>query len=79
VAPLAGWPLPEEFATLRRLLEARMAQTPFHAYDHVEIPEIKPDVTRVTLHRGLCRAAARPSGRRRRPTCRRARRFEARD
>ena len=31
-----------------------VAQTPFHAYDHVEIPEIKPDVTRVTLHRGLC-------------------------
>lgn len=25
-APLAGWPLPEEFATLRRLLEARMGQ-----------------------------------------------------
>ena len=23
-APLAGWQLPEEFATLRRLLEARM-------------------------------------------------------
>ncbi len=23
-APLAGWPLPEEFTTLRRLLEARM-------------------------------------------------------
>ena len=33
---------------------SRVAQTPFHAYDHVEIPEIKPDVTRVTLHRGLC-------------------------
>ena len=31
-----------------------VAQTPFHAYDHVEIPEIKPEVTRVTLHRGLC-------------------------
>ena len=25
-APLAGWPLPEEFATLRRLLEARMGK-----------------------------------------------------
>ena len=25
-APLAGWPLPDEFATLRRLLEARMGQ-----------------------------------------------------
>jgi transposase len=26
------------------------AQTPVHAYDRIEIPEIKPDVTRVTLH-----------------------------
>ena len=25
-APLAGWPLPEEFATLRRLLEERMGK-----------------------------------------------------
>jgi len=25
-APLAGWALPEEFATLRRLLEARMGK-----------------------------------------------------
>jgi hypothetical protein len=25
-APLAGWQLPEEFATLRRLLEARMGK-----------------------------------------------------
>ena len=25
-APLAGWDLPEEFATLRRLIEARMAK-----------------------------------------------------
>ena len=33
---------------------SRVAQAPFHAYDHVENPEIKPDVTRVTLHRGLC-------------------------
>ena len=32
---------------------SRVAPTP-SAYDHVEIPEIKPDVTRVTLHRGLC-------------------------
>ena len=24
------------------------------AYDHVEIPDIKPDVTRVTLHGGAC-------------------------
>ncbi len=24
------------------------------AYDHVEIPDIKPDVTRVTLHGGVC-------------------------
>jgi transposase len=38
---------------------SRVAQTPFHAYDHVEIPEIKPDVTRVTLHRGLCPCCGR--------------------
>lgn len=31
-----------------------VAQTPVHAYDRIEIPEIKPDVTRVTLHGGVC-------------------------
>ena len=29
-------------------------QTAVHAYDRIEIPEIVPDVTRVTLHGGLC-------------------------
>jgi transposase len=29
-------------------------QTAFHAYDHIELPKIEPDVTRVTLHRGTC-------------------------
>ena len=27
-----------------------VAQAPVHTYDRIEIPEIKPDVTRVTLH-----------------------------
>ncbi|RAI35289.1 IS66 family transposase [Rhodoplanes roseus] len=35
-------------------------QAPFHAYDHVELPKIEPDVTRVTLHRGLCPCCQRP-------------------
>jgi transposase len=30
------------------------AQTAFERYDRIEIPEIKPDVTRVVLHGGLC-------------------------
>lgn len=29
-------------------------QAAFHAYDRIEIPEIAPDVTRVTLHGGVC-------------------------
>ncbi|MBK5956712.1 hypothetical protein CCR97_00510, partial [Rhodoplanes elegans] len=35
-------------------------QTAFHAYDHIELPKIAPDVTRVTLHRGLCPCCRRP-------------------
>ena len=31
-----------------------VAQTRVHAYDRIEIPEIKPDVVRVTLHGGIC-------------------------
>ena len=37
-----------------------VAQTPFHAYDHIELPEIKPDVTRVTLHRDRSGPKRRP-------------------
>jgi transposase len=37
-----------------------VAQTPFHAYDHIELPPIKPDVTRVTLYRGLCLCCGQP-------------------
>jgi transposase len=37
-----------------------VAQTPVHAYDRIEIPEIKPDVTRVTLLGGMCPCCARP-------------------
>src|ERR1700759_96218 len=29
-------------------------QTAVHAYDRIEIPEIVPEVTRITLHGGLC-------------------------
>jgi len=36
-----------------------VAQEPRHAYDHVEIPKIEPDVTRVTLHGGVCPCCAR--------------------
>jgi transposase len=31
-----------------------VAQRPAHTYDRIEIPEIKPDVTRVILHGGVC-------------------------
>jgi transposase len=34
-------------------------QAPVHAYDRIEIPEIVPDVTRVTLHGGVCPCCAR--------------------
>jgi len=30
-----------------------------HAYDRIEIPEIVPDVTRVTLYGGSCPCCAR--------------------
>jgi transposase len=36
-----------------------VAQTALQSYDRIEIPEIKPDVTRVTLHGGLCPCCAR--------------------
>ena len=36
-----------------------MAQTVCEAYDHVEVPEIKPDVTRVTLFGGTCPCCAK--------------------
>ena len=29
-------------------------QTDVHAYDHIDLPEIKPVVTRVNLHSGAC-------------------------
>jgi transposase len=31
-----------------------VVQAPVHAYDRIEIPEIKPDITQVTLHGGVC-------------------------
>jgi len=33
---------------------SRSAQQPCEAYDRIEIPEIRPDVTRVILHGGVC-------------------------
>jgi transposase len=29
-------------------------QPEFHAYDHIDLPPIKPDVTRIHRHRGVC-------------------------
>ena len=37
-----------------------VAQTLFHAYDHIELSPIKPEVTRVTLYRGLCPCCGQP-------------------
>jgi len=34
-------------------------QAAVHAYDRIEIPEIVPDVTRITLHGGVCPCCAR--------------------
>jgi transposase len=36
-----------------------VAQTALHSYDRIEIPEIVPDVTRVTLHGGRCPCCAK--------------------
>src|ERR1039458_6631352 len=36
-----------------------VAQSPCETYDRIEIPEIKPDVTRVSLYGGLCPGCAR--------------------
>lgn len=36
-----------------------VAQVPVHAYDRIEIPEITPDVTRITLYGGVCPCCAR--------------------
>jgi transposase len=37
---------------------SQSAQGPCEAYDRIEIPEIRPDVTRVTLHGGVCPCCA---------------------
>jgi transposase len=37
-----------------------VVQTPVHSYDRIEIPEIRPDVTRVTLLGGMCPCCAKP-------------------
>lgn len=37
-----------------------VAQAPHHSYDRIDIPEIKPDVTRVVLHGGICPCCAKP-------------------
>src|SRR5271165_4124862 len=49
-------------ASSRSDIEARIsgvAQSPCESYDRVEIPEIEPDVTRVTLHGGVCPCCAK--------------------
>jgi transposase len=38
---------------------AGVAQSAVHAYDRIEIPEIRPEVTRVTLYGGRCACCAR--------------------
>lgn len=38
---------------------AEAAQSPCEAYDRIEIPQIRPHVTRVTLHGGLCRCCGK--------------------
>ena len=37
---------------------SQTAQRPRESYDRIEIPEIKPDVTRVILHGGVCPCCA---------------------
>ena len=38
---------------------SNVAQSPCQVYDRIEIPEVKPDVTRVTLQGGVCPCCAR--------------------
>jgi transposase len=38
---------------------SQVAQSAVHVYDRIEIPEVKPDVTRVTLQGGVCPCCAR--------------------
>jgi transposase len=38
---------------------SRLGQTALESYDRIELPEIKPDVTRVILHGGTCPCCAR--------------------
>jgi len=39
---------------------SQIPQTPIDAYDHIELPAITPEVTRVTLHGGVCPCCAKP-------------------
>ena len=48
-------------------------QVGFHAYDHIELPPIRPVITRIHRHRACARAAAAASARRCLLGCRRAR------
>lgn len=38
---------------------SQMPQRPCEDYDHIDLPEIKPDVTRVTLYGGVCPCCAK--------------------
>jgi transposase len=48
-------------------------QPEFHAYDHIEVPPIKPVVTRIHRHRSTCPCCRGGSARRRPRAWRRAR------
>lgn len=39
---------------------SQIPQSPREAYDHIDIPPIKPEVTRVRLHGGVCPCCAKP-------------------
>src|SRR6266404_1283637 len=48
-------------------------QVGFHAYDHLDLPPIRPVITRIHRHRGVCPSCRRGSARRRPRGCRWAR------
>jgi hypothetical protein len=60
-APLVGWNLPEEFATLRRLIEARMAKRGKREFVQVlRLLEVFRPEDVVAGHLVLCRIERRP-------------------
>lgn len=53
-APLAGWDLPEEFGTLRRLLEARMGRRGKREF--VQVLRLMETFSLEDVHRAVCDA-----------------------